>query len=183
MSMTAWRLECQKQSHGCARVSRKFGSLRCRVFYGVQIWWKVRLSNAMVSIALWFRKFTFWECKSLAILRESSYRNASGCCKNWQSRGWTYVQGTHSLPVPQEVFCNQKREMMTLNKTLKAAQSDLGSLMWLGLRSRPDICAVIGTAACLVATNPNEARRICTGIWKYLRGTVDWESCTSSRIQ
>ena len=90
------------------------------------------------------------------------------------TRGWANVHGSHSLPVPQEGTLEPEERDYSFAERLKHVQSELGSLMWLGLRSRPDICSTIGVTACLAATNPREAQRLCTGLWRYLRGTVDW---------
>ena len=77
------------------------------------------------------------------------------------SRGYVHMNGTKSLPDPCEY---QKR--------VKQGQS-VGSLMRVGLRSRPDIMSTVGAAACLLVNNPTETLRLTKGLWRFLRHTVN----------
>ncbi|CAE7365247.1 unnamed protein product [Symbiodinium sp. KB8] len=58
-------------------------------------------------------------------------------------------------------------------KRVKQGQSEVGSLMWVGLRSRPDIMSTVGAAACLLVNNPTETLRLTKGLWRFLRHTVN----------
>ena len=55
----------------------------------------------------------------------------------------------------------------------KKAQVEVGTLMWLTIKTRPDIGPTVGIAASSIAHNPKEALRLCDGIWKYLAMTAD----------
>ena len=52
-------------------------------------------------------------------------------------------------------------------KRLKDAHTEVGVLMWLSIKSRPDISASVSTAASLASNNPTEAVRLTEGIWRY----------------
>ena len=62
----------------------------------------------------------------------------------------------------------------------KQAQVEVGTLMWLTIKTRPDIGPVVGIAASHIAHNPGESLRLCEGIWKYLAMTAALE-CTWSK--
>ena len=47
---------------------------------------------------------------------------------------------------------------------VKPAQKEAGTLMWIALRSRPDIAACLGVASALITSRPSESLRLCKGI-------------------
>ena len=55
----------------------------------------------------------------------------------------------------------------------KKAQIEVGTLMWLTIKTRQDLGPVVGIAASNIAHNPGETIKMCEGIWKYLAMTAD----------
>ena len=88
-------------------------------------------------------------------------------------RGWLHMKGSDSLPTPREGQLPPEEHGADWEKTKQLSQKECGVLMWIALRSRPDIAACLGIAATQVSTHPAEALRITKGIWRYLRATWD----------
>ena len=88
-------------------------------------------------------------------------------------RGWLQMKGTESLPVPQKGLMPPEEHSQGWEKAKNLAQKECGVLMWVALRSRPDIAACLGIAATMVSSHPGESLRLTKGIWRYLRAT--WE--------
>ena len=89
------------------------------------------------------------------------------------SRGYVHMNGTKSLPDPCEGTLPPEPRDEEYQKRVKQGQSEVGSLMWVGLRSRPDIMSTVGAAACLLVNNPTETLRLTKGLWRFLRHTVN----------
>ena len=88
-------------------------------------------------------------------------------------RGWLHMKGSESLPTPREGQLPVEEHGDEWEKNKQLAQKECGVLMWIALRSRPDICACLGIAATQVATHPSESLKLTKGIWRYLRATWD----------
>ncbi|OLP85945.1 Retrovirus-related Pol polyprotein from transposon TNT 1-94 [Symbiodinium microadriaticum] len=88
-------------------------------------------------------------------------------------RGWLSLKGSESLPVPDEGLKGAEPRTERFEETKRLAQKECGTLMWLALRSRPDIAACLGIAATQITSRPGESLRLCKGIWRYLRATWD----------
>ena len=54
---------------------------------------------------------------------------------------------------------------------LHRAQSEVGSLFWVGLRTRPDLLATVGALSCMSTVNPGKTYKLATQVWRYLAGT------------
>eukprot|EP00439_Symbiodinium_sp_Y106_P064072 s2258_g10.t1 len=50
-------------------------------------------------------------------------------------------------------------------------QSEVGSLFWVGLRTRPDLLATVGALSCMSTVNPGKTYKLATQVWRYLAGT------------
>lgn len=88
-------------------------------------------------------------------------------------RGWLHMKGPPSLPnIPEGIVEPMARDD-NYAKALKRAQSEVGCLQWIALRSRPDIAATVGSAACMSTVHPGSVSEICQGIWRYLSSTRD----------
>ncbi|CAE7437089.1 RE1 [Symbiodinium sp. CCMP2592] len=90
-----------------------------------------------------------------------------------RARGWLALKGAESLPVPSEGLQGSELRDNAFNSNMRLAQKEAGTLMWIALRSRPDIAACLGVASTLITSRPSESLRLCKGIWRYLRST--WE--------
>ncbi|CAE7371500.1 RE1 [Symbiodinium natans] len=90
-----------------------------------------------------------------------------------RKRGWLDLKGSDCLPTPKEGLLAPPLRDETFEQTKLRAQKEVGTLMWISLRSRPDVAACLGIAATLVATHPEESVRLTRGIWRFLRATWD----------
>ena len=90
-----------------------------------------------------------------------------------RKRGWLDLKGSDCLPTPKEGLLAPPPRDETFEQTKLRAQKEVGTLMWISLRSRPDVAACLGIAATLVATHPEESVRLTRGIWRFLRATWD----------
>ena len=55
----------------------------------------------------------------------------------------------------------------------KTAQIEVGTLMWLTIKTRPDLGPVVGIAASNISHNPAETIRMCQSIREQLARNVD----------
>ena len=53
-------------------------------------------------------------------------------------------------------------------------QEEVGVLIWISSRTRPDIAAVVSIAATMTTFHPNEAFNLIKGIWKYLAASCEF---------
>ena len=53
-------------------------------------------------------------------------------------------------------------------------QEEVGVLIWVASRTRPDITGSVSIAATLTTFNPDEGFNLIKGIWKYMAATVDY---------
>ena len=53
-------------------------------------------------------------------------------------------------------------------------QEEVGVLIWVASRTRPDIVGSVSIAATLTTFNPNEGFNLIKGIWKYMAAAVDY---------
>ena len=54
---------------------------------------------------------------------------------------------------------------------LHRAQSEVGSLFWLGLRTRPDLLATVGALSRMSTVDPRKTYKLATQVWRYVAGT------------
>ena len=73
-------------------------------------------------------------------------------------------KGKACLPMPSEGQLMPEIKDGMFEKVKKEAQQEVGTVMWLSPKTRPDIATVISDAASHVAHNPTESLRICKGI-------------------
>ena len=87
-------------------------------------------------------------------------------------RGLAQLGGSPSLPslddAPQEPV--DKNEDYT--RQLRECQSDIGSLMWAAMRTRPDVQAAVSMCACLAVVCPGYVLQKLKAIWRYVRKTM-----------
>ena len=74
-----------------------------------------------------------------------------------KARGWDVLNGTKCLPVVHEGRSDPQPRDEKHKMQLKEAQSHVGALLRLCLRTRPDLAAAVGVTATLMAHNPEEA--------------------------
>ena len=88
-------------------------------------------------------------------------------------RGFVHLRGSESLPeVDSTQIPLMPKDAKGYADHLKKAQGEIGSLQWLGLKTRPDIQACAGILASLQTWNPEWVYNATKGVWRYLRATV-----------
>ena len=71
------------------------------------------------------------------------------------------------------------RDTPKYQKALKKCQEEVGTLMWLAIKTRGDIAANTSIAASIQSRNPEEALNITANVWQYLAMT--WNEVTVVR--
>ena len=88
-----------------------------------------------------------------------------------EKRGWTSMAGATHLPEVVEGQTDPAPRDDQYGADLQRAQSEVGSLFWLGLRTRPDLLATVGSLSCLSTVDPRRTYKLATQVWKYVAGT------------
>ena len=91
------------------------------------------------------------------------------------SRGYVHMNGTKILPDPCEGTLPPETRDEQYKRWVKPGQSEVGSLMWVGLHTCPDILSTVGSAACMLVNNTTVTLRLTKGLWlwRFLRHTVN----------
>eukprot|EP00971_Amphidinium_carterae_P350068 6491364-Amphidinium_carterae.2 len=86
---------------------------------------------------------------------------------------WEYVRPVRTLPpMPLGKLVDERGEPdHEVHK--KRAQTMIGMMQWMSLRSRPDICAAASTIATIGAVAPKRACELATLVLRYVAGTLD----------
>ncbi|CAE7437106.1 RE2 [Symbiodinium sp. CCMP2592] len=90
-----------------------------------------------------------------------------------ERRGWATFKGACNLPEIVEGQTEPAPRDDAYGADLHRAQSEVGSLFWLGLRSRPDLLATIGALSCMGTVGPRRTYKLATNVWRYVAGTRD----------
>ena len=81
-------------------------------------------------------------------------------------------RGRKTLPMPNEGNNPpQDKKSPEYAGDLRKAQEEVGKLMWVSLKTRPDISASVSIAATMMSKNPKDAVAITDEIWRYLGAT------------
>ena len=89
-----------------------------------------------------------------------------------QKRGLSQIGGSPSLPSLDDAPQEPSERDEHYKEHLRACQSDIGSLMWAAMRTRPDIQAVVSMCACLCVICPAYVVQKLKAVWKYVRKTL-----------
>ena len=81
-------------------------------------------------------------------------------------RGWTHLRGTPSLP-QIELDVQEPTEGSEYKTNLKGAQTELGCLLWISTKTRPDLLSTVSIAA------SRQVLKVARGCWRYLRATLN----------
>ncbi|CAE7336713.1 unnamed protein product, partial [Symbiodinium sp. CCMP2592] len=90
-----------------------------------------------------------------------------------ERRGWAAVKGAANLPEVVEGQTVPVTRDDAYGADLHRAQSEIGSLFWLGLRTRPDLLATVGALSCMSTVDPRKTYKLATQVWRYVAGTRD----------
>ena len=81
------------------------------------------------------------------------------------------MNGCDALPSLDNAPTQPAEKNEGYHKALKEVQSDIGSLMWISLRTRPDVQACVSMLACLSTVDPEYVLKCLKKVWRYLCGT------------
>ena len=87
-------------------------------------------------------------------------------------RNWLHLKGTPSLPILEQ-GPDEDREASEYKRHLQEAQTEVGCLMWLSTKTRPDVLASVSQVASVMHRRPLRVIQITRGIWRYLRSTLN----------
>ena len=87
-------------------------------------------------------------------------------------RGWTHLCGTPSLP-QIELDIQEPTEGSEYNSNLKSAQTELGCLLWICTKTRPDLLSTVSISASHLHKCPGQVLKVARGCWRYLRATLN----------
>ena len=94
-----------------------------------------------------------------------------------RKRGYLHLSGCDSLPEPREGKIPSMPLGEERDKLIKQGQMELRSLLWLTVRTRPELAAVCGVAACALTVDPSETLRLTKGVWRFIRKIWDQGLC------
>ncbi|CAE7231546.1 unnamed protein product [Symbiodinium sp. CCMP2592] len=92
--------------------------------------------------------------------------------KQLNLRGYLHLNGSPCLPQVEEGKISKGNEQQCEPKILKQAQRELGTLMWLATKTRPDIAATCGILSTMIVLRPDMVLQKVVGMWKYIRYTM-----------
>ena len=80
-------------------------------------------------------------------------------------------RGKWTLPAFEEGKTAPVTKDKDYYKNLKTCQEEVGTLMWLGIKTREDILTAVSIAASMQTKDPQMTLKYVEGIWKYLAMT------------
>ncbi|CAE7772831.1 unnamed protein product [Symbiodinium necroappetens] len=86
-------------------------------------------------------------------------------------RQWLHLKGCTSLPQLELDDDEAKDEAYEQNKL--ECQRELGTLLWMSARSRPDIASTVGILASELTHRPKRVLQLLRHVRRYSRGTLD----------
>ena len=87
-------------------------------------------------------------------------------------RGYLHLKGTPCLPQVEEGKYSKGSEDQCNPTLIKKAQREMGALMWLATKTRPDIASTCEVLSTLVVLRPDLVLAKATSLWKYVRHTM-----------
>ena len=156
------------------------------------------LGSVQAVKAMQAKVATIWSTKQQGILEQGAgpggvteliflgvriTRGASGELLLDQSRwllasllelGWKHLTPTRGLPqLPQGEFAKEDQDNPCCPGDLHRAQSLIGTLQWLSLRTRPDICACTNILATAVSIAPARVVGLAKSVMRYVVGSLE----------
>ena len=92
--------------------------------------------------------------------------------KQLNIRGYLHLKGTPCLPQVEEGKYSKGSEDQCNPTLIKKALREMGALMWLATKTRPDIASTCGILSTLVVLRPDLVLAKATSLWKYVRHTM-----------
>ena len=122
--------------------------------------------STTVTDELTYLGFQIQPCDSGVAVHQQNWLDAE-----MKKRAWLNLQGVDSLPEVDEGKWPPVEKDAGYRAALKECQSEIGSLQWAALRSRPDVSAVVGTLATMMTVDPVKVLALSKRVWRYLKGT------------
>ena len=85
--------------------------------------------------------------------------------KQLNVRGFLHIKGSPSLPATEEGKLSRGDENQCNAKLIKEAQRELGALLRLATKTRPDLASTVGILATLVVLRPDLVLQKAVGVW------------------
>ena len=129
-------------------------------------------TDASGSIVAWKEELTF-----LGLQICMADQGIRVCQTRWiaqalRQRGFLHLSGSFSLPNIEEFGkIPPAPKQGDYDELVKSAQTELGSLLWVAIRSRLDVMAVVGALASQTTITPKQVVSACKQVWRYLRAT------------
>ena len=123
--------------------------------------------STVVKDELTYLGFQIQRCSSGVAVHQQNWLDAE-----MKKRAWLNLQGTDVLPEMDEGKWPPAPKDADYYAALKECQSEIGSLQWACLRSRPDTSAVVGTLATMMTVDPLKVLALSKRVWRYLKGTL-----------
>ena len=119
--------------------------------------------STMVKDELTYLGFQIQRCDSGVAVHQQNWLDAE-----MKKRAWLNLQGTDTLPEVEEGKWPPMEKDAGYRVALKECQSEIGSLQWAALRSRPDVSAVM-------TVDPVKVLALAKRVWRYLKGTFSYK--------
>ena len=93
--------------------------------------------------------------------------------------GWSGLTGRKGLPqISHGKWIYQEKNSPGYYQWLKRAQTLVGNLQWISLRTRPDVTAIANMLASATTLAPKQVCELSKGVFRYLVSTADYKlSC------
>ena len=126
--------------------------------------------STVVKDELTYLGFQIQRCSSGVAVHQQNWLDAE-----MKKRAWLNLQGTEVLPEMDEGKWPPAPKDADYYAALKERQSEIGSLQWACLRSRPDTSAVVGTLATMMTVDPLKVLALSKRVWRYMKGTLQYK--------
>ena len=126
--------------------------------------------STIVKDELTYLGFQIQRCDSGVAVHQQNWLDAE-----MKKRAWLNLQGTDTLPEVEEGKWPPMGKDAGYRAALKECQSEIGSLQWAALRSRPDVSAVVGMLATMMTVDPVKVLALSKRVWRYLKGTFTYK--------
>ena len=92
--------------------------------------------------------------------------------------GSVSLKKTHTLPTVDERLGEEEGTSKEKNDAMALCRRNIGQMMWLTTRTRPDISACLGMLTSLMVRPPKQVKAYLVDLWRYLWTTMTHAMCT-----
>ena len=80
----------------------------------------------------------------------------------------------HTLPTVDEKLGEEEGPIEEKNDAMAVCRNDIGKMMWLTTRTRPDYSSCLGILASVLVRRPRQVKAQLLDLWRCLWTTVSW---------